>query len=251
MIYNHDKETHNTVSARIIVPDLIEMFKPSSVLDIGCGLGEWLKVFQENGVSDVQGINNPQARSEDFYVSKEHIMFLDLNNPEKLDRKFGLALCLEVAEHLSYDKSSELIDFICDCSDIIIFSAAVPFQGGDNHFNEQWPEYWAQKFLKNDFVFLDVLRLRYWERREVRWWYKQNIFVAIRKDRAQKEFSDLLNKNSPHAYIHPELYLKKTKNIEDIINGRVSVLMGLKIFIKSVVVRLRNLFRKLSKRNTC
>src|SRR4051812_21567636 len=44
-------------SARAVVPALLELLHPSSVVDVGCGLGAWLAVCREMGVQDVLGVD--------------------------------------------------------------------------------------------------------------------------------------------------------------------------------------------------
>lgn len=44
-------------SARQIVPIVMELIQPKSVIDVGCGVGTWLAVFAENGVKDFRGID--------------------------------------------------------------------------------------------------------------------------------------------------------------------------------------------------
>jgi hypothetical protein len=41
---------------------------------------------------------------------------------------------------------------------VIVFSAAIPYQGGTNHTNEQWPEYWARHFSAKGYVPVDCVR---------------------------------------------------------------------------------------------
>ncbi|MSU72459.1 MAG: hypothetical protein EXS43_08970 [Opitutus sp.] len=42
-------------SAEVVVPVVRELLAPGSVLDAGCGLGTWLRVWQQNGVQDILG----------------------------------------------------------------------------------------------------------------------------------------------------------------------------------------------------
>jgi 2-polyprenyl-3-methyl-5-hydroxy-6-metoxy-1,4-benzoquinol methylase len=44
-------------SARIVVPVLLKIIKPASVVDVGCGHGAWLRAFQENGVKVIKGLD--------------------------------------------------------------------------------------------------------------------------------------------------------------------------------------------------
>ena len=56
---------------------------------------------------------------------------------------------MEVAEHLPREKASVFIDTLTKHSGIVLFSAAVPGQGGTYHVNEQWPKYWNELFSRS------------------------------------------------------------------------------------------------------
>lgn len=95
--------------------------------------------------------------------------------------KFDLLISLEVAEHLTGDKASSFIDMLTRLSDRIVFSAAIPGQTGENHFNEQYPHYWVKLFADQGYVVLDPFRKKYWKS-SVNWWYAQNMFLFIKND---------------------------------------------------------------------
>ena len=65
-------------------------------------------------------------------------------------------------------------------SDAVLFSAAVPFQYGTNHVNEQWPEYWSILFRGQGFECFDPLRAELWNDPDVDWWYAQNALLYAR-----------------------------------------------------------------------
>ena len=90
-------------SAVIAVPLLIDLFEPRSVLDVGCGTGVWLSVFQEHGVEDILGIDGPWIEQRQREIPDVFFRECDLTQPVALERTFDLALCLEVAEHLQLD----------------------------------------------------------------------------------------------------------------------------------------------------
>ena len=47
----------------------------------------------------------------------------------------------------------QLVATITKHGDAVLFSAAIPGQGGQDHLNEQWPEYWQKKFEVNGYYF--------------------------------------------------------------------------------------------------
>ena len=127
----------------------------------------------------------------------------------KINRRFDLAICLEVAEHLSPDIGIHLVKLLTNLSDVILFSAAVPHQGGINHINEQWAEYWQEIFAEHGYEYYDVIRPKIWNNKNVKWWYKQNSFLVVKKN----TFDFEPTKNI-HNLIHPELFIQHmvTKN---------------------------------------
>lgn len=61
-----------------------------------------------------------------LYVSESIFYAHDLTKPLHLNRRFDLALSLEVAEHLPKKSAEIFVDTLCKLSDTIIFSAAIP-----------------------------------------------------------------------------------------------------------------------------
>lgn len=223
--YLHDPEIHRTKDAELIVPVLIELFNPQSVIDAGCGLGAFLKIFIENGIEDVQGIEGSWLDESKLLVSNDRIRIADIEKGFDLDRKFDMALCLEVAEHINEEHATQLIHTLTTHSDIIIFSAAVPYQGGQNHVNEKWIDYWKQLFNARGYKMYDILRPRLWDVKDIYWWYRQNIIVCISSS-VQHRFEEA----PVHDYIHPELYISKVAElrayqqwVDKIFSGQVEV----------------------------
>ncbi|WP_268035819.1 class I SAM-dependent methyltransferase [Algoriphagus sp. PAP.12] len=210
MRYIHTSEIHNTRSSDIILPILFELIQPNSILDVGCGIGTWLKSSSDLGISDIIGIDGEYVNKEQLLIQESQFLGKDLNHKFYLKRNFDLLLCLEVAEHLSEFVSDMFIDSLVRHSDVILFSAAIPGQGGQNHLNEQWPDYWAKKFSVHEFVFLDIIRPLIWDNQKVDYWYRQNIFLVV------KHSHELVTKypNSHLSFIHPELYLAKNAHYQ-------------------------------------
>jgi len=135
-------------SAKIVMEQLAISFQQSafSVIDVGCGVGEW-----HNGNPDYFGVDY-RVKEKDLLIPLERFIECDLNvHVLKVDRKFDLCLCLEVAEHLNQDRAEALVEMLCGLSDQVLFSAAIPFQGGVGHVNEQWQSWWGELFKRNGF----------------------------------------------------------------------------------------------------
>jgi hypothetical protein len=121
-----------------------------------------LRAAVDLGIADVLGIDGVDVTHELLHVEKEKIEKFDLSKSFNLRRRFDVALCLEVAEHLPEGSSDDLMSSIAAHSDTIFFSSA-PGQPGDHHVNCQWPTYWQCLFNKNGFASHDSLRWQIWD----------------------------------------------------------------------------------------
>jgi len=164
-------------SARALVPVLLELVQPASVVDVGCGRGAWLRAFQEFGVSEVRGVDGLYVEREKFLVSPEQFTAMDLRRPQQLSGRYDLALCLEVAEHLPKSVAPELVAALTRLSPVVVFSAAIPGQSGTEHVNEQWPEYWDGLFAHHSYRLVDAVRPRVYGDARIEWWYRQNVVL--------------------------------------------------------------------------
>jgi len=198
-------------SAQKVVPILIELINPQSVIDVGCGIGTWLKVFNENSIEDVLGIDGNDINPQKLLISEKKFRNIDLcSNGFQVIRKFDLCICLEVLEHIPERYSNNVINFLTTVSPVVYFSAAVPGQGGANHINEQWQEYWCRKFSERGYITIDAIRPCIWEIANVEPWYSQNSFLFIHKYKIEK-YNKMRNINNnspkiPYNIIHPVLF---------------------------------------------
>lgn len=243
--YLHVKEIHNEDAPNQLVPLWFNIFKPYSVIDIGCGTGTFLKVFKDLGCS-VLGIDgswvDPILLSEN--LKAEEFLSVNLEDQFPEIQKADLVLCLEVAEHLSEKKADQLVDYLISLSDRIIFSAAIPGQGGYNHVNEQWLNYWKEKFKTRAYQMLDIFRPIFWDNPKVFWWYRQNMVLFCNSDTIEGLDLQNLAIYSYTDLVHPELYLQKLKKIEEIYDGGLPWFQILNIIIKKFK---RHIFLKTGK----
>jgi SAM-dependent methyltransferase len=211
----YDEMTKMSIqSAEIYANYLSEFVQPSSVIDLGCGRGAWLKAFKDCGSSKLKGIDGDWIDRED--LMDEAIIFepLDLNKLDLPKEKYDLAMSLEVAEHLEVDAGENFVKFLTNSSDLILFGSAYKNQGGTNHINEQKHSYWANKFVSNGFLPFDFFREEFWNNDHVGFWYRQNIFLYIKKESTafnefvEKGFSPLTNLYFMDC-VHPDLYDSK------------------------------------------
>ena len=134
---------------KILNPLIVELFQPETLVDVGCGIGDFVKWFQDNGVEAVgiEGTKNPLpylAIDPEFF----HVKDLREDLSGYFQNKFDLALCIEVAEHIEQEYSQILVENLCLLSDQIIFTAALPGQKGHGHINCQPQMFWEELFKK-------------------------------------------------------------------------------------------------------
>lgn len=200
-------------SARRIVPRVLELVRPARVVDVGCGQGGWLSVFLEHGVAEILGVDGEWVDPANLLIPRERFRRLDLRQPLELGEAFDLAVSLEVAEHLPPESADGFVDSLARLAPVVLFSAAIPHQGGVGHLNEQWPDYWAERFARHGFVAVDVLRRELWDDPEVAWWYAQNALFFVREERLAA--LPLLRPAPPPRLVHPRHYFTKVEELRN------------------------------------
>lgn len=210
--YVHEESVHNFKAANEVVPYLISLLNPKSVVDVGCGIGTWLKVFKDNGI-EIKGIDGDYVDKKLLKIEVEDFIDFNLEKLYISNYKYDLAISLEVAEHLSIESADVFIDTLTGLSDVVIFSAAIPNQGGQNHINEQEPNYWIQKFKRNGFKLYDILRPVFWDNENVDSWYKQNILIFSNSVDLENKFNLLKSFDGKHL-VHPGILKANTDSLE-------------------------------------
>jgi SAM-dependent methyltransferase len=205
-------------SAREIIPLILELVQPRSIIDVGCGAGTWLSVCREFGIEDIFGVDGDYVDKKILKIPKERFSSFDLRKPFCVGRQFDLVLSLEVAEHLPLESASTFIDSLTGHGSVVLFSAAIPHQGGEQHINEQWPEYWMELFRHKGYVVIDCVRKRIWQNPNVESWYAQNVLMFVQKDHLdvhpllKREFE--ITAITQLSIVHPKKYLSLVHWIE-------------------------------------
>ena len=210
-----DEGSHR--SALKVAPLVLNAFSKQihTVIDVGAGSGAWTKTFLDEGLR-VTSVDGAYAREQYEGVRNaypNHVFVeSDLSHsilPERPPR-FDLAVCLEVAEHLPGDRAAGFVKELCGLADAVLFSAAIPYQGGTEHINEQWMAYWAKLFREQHFQSCDFLRTEIWNDVDVEWWYKQNIILFLNRRGVRilsPRYRSFCNDQLPLSMVHPEAYL--------------------------------------------
>jgi SAM-dependent methyltransferase len=233
--YIHITATHNQQSPAKLLPTVLDLVNPQSVVDVGCGTGTFLAVLQKMGLQDVAGFEGPWLDKQMLEVDQKLVDIVDLEKPLSINRKFDMAICLEVAEHLQESSAPTIVQTLVGLSDIILFSAALPGQGGQNHINEQWPSYWQEKFKAHGYVFYDCFRSQLWNDKDIQPWYKQNMFLVVKQGVTipQLQATDVLEEK-----VHPEVFAYISNDYHALVQGRQPLGRYMKLLIKALLVKL-------------
>lgn len=202
--YNRISESA-IVSAKQVFSALESLgINPKTVIDIGCGVGEWGKnaPFHYIGV-DHKVPKRALIIPEDQYVEYD----LTSANSFPVPGKFDLVLCLEVLEHIPLQFADQVVSLLCSLGNQVLFSAAIPFQGGVGHVNEQWQSWWAEKFSKNSFYpapkdIRPIIR----EMELVDIWYRQNA-ILYERNGTGTPVTD---------YVHPQMYMNVARSLIEV-----------------------------------
>lgn len=203
-------------SAGRVVRWVMANLSVSSVVDVGCGNGVWLREFADAGVTDTLGIDGPWVDQRDLQIDPRQFVAADLSGSiPDLGRRFDLAISVEVAEHLPADRARPFVAELTTLADQILFSAAVVGQGGTGHINEQWQSYWAALFLHHGYAAYDAVRPAVWTDQAVNMVHAQNLILymnTVGRDRCAP--LGIAHPVPPSDYVyldrvHPRLYSRR------------------------------------------
>lgn len=207
-------------SARIICEVLKVFIQPRTVIDVGCGVGPWLKAAKENlGATTLVGVEGTWIAANQLLDTDIQLISLDLAEQKLVvNEKFDLCLSVEVAEYLPQERSESFVADLAALSDIVLFSAAIPGQGGIEHLAERPAAYWAGEFAKHNFRALDVVRPRVWNNDQVDWWYAQNIILYCREGVHASNIGGMESGGSWGAcdLVHPKNFSEKVQRLRGV-----------------------------------
>jgi SAM-dependent methyltransferase len=211
-------------SARAVVPHVLSILDVASVCDLGCGVGTWLAAFRENGVTETLGIDGDYVSRAKLKIPAGSFQAGDLERASETglkltDRRFDLAISLEVAEHLPRSSAGGFVRQLTGLSDVVLFSAALPKQGGTHHVNEQWPSYWIGLFAENGFEPIDCLRRPFWNNNLIDLCYRNNmmLFASAAGLGRSPKLAELAAgcKGAAVDIVHPDRYLMQIQGSDE------------------------------------
>lgn len=178
--------TGSAHAARCIIPLIRKIAPIHSVIDVGCARGTWLREWQHQGAADVVGVDGDYVDRTRLQIDPACFVVRDLAHGFNLERRFDLAQSLEVAEHLPPARAATFVSDLVAHAPVVLFSAAPPGQGGENHLNEQPAQYWRELFRDQDYVAIDCLRPRLARETNIPAWYRYNMLLYVRSDHLER-----------------------------------------------------------------
>lgn len=164
-------------SARRLLPYIQQELKIKSVADIGCGTGAWLMVWNELDVDNYLGIDGEYVESARLKIPASKFSARNLAQDWETGGTFDLVQSFEVAEHLPRSVEQQFVRKLCSMGDLVLFSAAQPGQGGENHLNERPLSHWKALFESNGFRAFDIVRPRFSSDAAIEPWYRYNMLL--------------------------------------------------------------------------
>jgi len=202
-------------SAEAVLPIVFELLQPHRVADIGCGAGTWLAVCRELGAKQIFGVDGEWITSSILQIPVETFQAADLCQPLKLPDAYDLVISVEAAEHLPEARAKSFVSDLVSLGKAVLFSGAIPRQGGDRHINEQWQDYWANLFAQHGYATIDCIRPAVWSDPKVEYWYAQNVLLYVSEDllesnaglRRAHERTNL----GQLSVVHPQLFAMRSR----------------------------------------
>lgn len=176
--FYENRRTHTAHAARRLLAALPSRLARGRVADVGCGTGTWLAAALADGAQSAFGIEGDwvtPAMLDDARI---------ILAPQDLEQRFAgatvdLAISLEVAEHLSPGRAASFVADLVALAPAVLFSAAIPGQGGVGHLNEQWQSWWAGHFAGHGYLAYDAVRPAIWSDEAIPAWYRQNTVLYL------------------------------------------------------------------------
>ncbi|VAW52042.1 hypothetical protein MNBD_GAMMA05-596 [hydrothermal vent metagenome] len=219
--YNHDfydaQIDGSLRSAKVVVPLILDLLKIESVIDVGCGVGTWLSAYKANGITEVLGLDGDYVDLDKLKIEVTEFKATDITTDFNVKTSYDLVQSLEVAEHLDEAHAKDFVRKLVALAPVVLFSAAVPYQLGTNHVNEQLLPYWVNLFKTHDYHLIDCVRPQVWSNNDVEVCYRQNIVIfanteQIEKNNKLKSAFDKTNMDMM-SMIHPELYMPRINRL--------------------------------------
>lgn len=240
--FYQNRHEQTQYAAQRMLERVAEVLPPiHSAVDVGCGVGTWLAVLQARGIQSVHGYDGDWVDTTLLEIPAGCFDSRDLTQLlPPAGSRYDLAISLEVAEHLPESAARTFVHSLINQADFILFSAAIPHQGGRHHVNEQWLEYWAALFHEFGYSSVDALRPALWHEDGIQTWYRQNAVLFVKQTRLNDLATDPAGM-APAAVsmVHPAAYEQKIAAYEEHIARMQTVKGAWKLLRRALKLRLK------------
>jgi SAM-dependent methyltransferase len=153
---------------------------PWSMADVGCGFGEYCKIFRDKFNWPIV-IGFEGTPLEEVKEAFRPISRCDLTKPDALpDRMFDIVLCLEVGEHIPRKHEQVFLTNVCSrVLGVLILSWAPPEQGGTGHVNGR-PRNYVIRQVEDRGLCLDIEKTKTISEKASFGYFKRNVMVFRR-----------------------------------------------------------------------
>ncbi len=171
-------------SAPYFSEDIIKELQPQDIIDVGCGLGEYIEAFQKAGVKG-HGVELATEAFKKCVAKGLDVASVDLTNAKELPWQADVVYTIEVAEHLPASGAKNFVRLLTKAArKHVVMTAARPGQPGLNHINCQPKSYWIGMLAEEGFD-IDQSMTDRWEaanrNRPVAPWFAENLMVFRRR----------------------------------------------------------------------
>jgi SAM-dependent methyltransferase len=181
--YNDFIDAAARKSSPVMAATIERIFKPKSIIDVGCGAGTLLAQLKQDGLK-VKGLEYSDASIAHCRQKGVDVEKFDLETDEAIPGSWDLTVSFEVAEHLPESLADNYVRVISQFSPVVIMSAATFGQGGKDHVNEQPHKYWIEKMERRGFDYdrQSSHQVREeWAEKGVASWYVNNAMIFRRR----------------------------------------------------------------------
>jgi 2-polyprenyl-3-methyl-5-hydroxy-6-metoxy-1,4-benzoquinol methylase len=155
--------------------------KTENIIDLGCGMGNYVKALREQGFECDGFDGNPNT----VLLTNGMGKVLDFSKPFDLHKKYDWVLSLEVGEHIPEEfEGIFLNNLVCHAKNGIILSWAIPGQPGDGHVNCKTNRYIITQMKKRGWKY-DERAARNLREKSTLGWFKNTIMVFVLKNNSK------------------------------------------------------------------
>jgi cyclopropane fatty-acyl-phospholipid synthase-like methyltransferase len=164
------KHYHDQTLSQSIIDVLLD-YNVKTVLDLGCGRGDYAKKIIEHNIRCDCYDGHPDTK----IITQGICDTIDLSKPISLAKTYDCVISLEVGEHIPQSCEHNFITNILKHShDLVILSWAIPGQPGDGHVNCKTNDYIINLIEQQKFYF-DSQITQLFRRQSSLWWFKNTL----------------------------------------------------------------------------